>query len=268
MPIGYEKRAKARIKRGLRGYIAKLQRAALQGITEEDTSSLLVHAVLVEMLRYEPLSEVNAEYKVKGQYADWVVRLGDELKFFVEVKSLRTKLRESHLAQVETYARRRPGVNWAVLTNGDEWQCHRISEGVESELFFKISLLDPSEAMDRKVHCLYLLSKEAVSRDLLQKDWDQAELYRPERLTRVLLSEDVLKAIRRIIRRDNRGRRVDIGVLKESLLRSVIRGDLPAEALRPAPVRRRRKRTKRQTAAHDEGGEQAQQAGEEATSPM
>jgi len=242
----YETRAKERIRKGVQKYVGILTEASKKGIKEEDTS-VIVHSMITELLGYEAFREVNAQFKVKGRYADWAVYVADELKYFVEVKALGTKLRESHLSQVETYARQKPTIGWAVLTTGDVWQCHRIVSGRESQQFFEVRLLDSAQCADQRSHMdqvvdsLYLLSREAVSRAVMERKWDEAECYRPETLASVMLSDDVLKTVRRLVRRLNPKRRVDIGELREHLVRSVIRGDIsPAPLGQPVRARHRR----------------------------
>jgi len=87
-------------------------------------------------------------------------------------------------------------------------------------------VLDSAQPEAEKVANLYLLSKEGVKRDALDARWVHAECYRPERLAPLLLSDDVLTTLRRLVKRDNPGRPVDVDDLREALLRGVIRGDL------------------------------------------
>jgi hypothetical protein len=242
MPPKYETKAKERIRKGLQKYTAVLEAAAQRGINEEDTS-VIVHEMLVDLLGYERFREVTGQYKVKGHFADWAVQIEDKIKFFVEVKALGTKLREKDLFQVTAYSRQGRSLDWAVITSGDVWQCFRVASGSEPEQFFEVRLMDPSQPLDKTLDDLYLLSREAASRDGLQVKWEQAECYRPEGLARALLGEEVLTVLKRVVKRENPGRRVDIDDLKEALARSVIRGDVyaaPAQTDTAGTARRKK----------------------------
>jgi len=227
MPPKYEATAKERIRKALQKYTALLREKSLQGINEEDTS-LIVHRMLVELFGYEEFREITGQHKVKGHFVDWAVYVDQDLKFFVEVKPLGARLRDKDLFQVVAYALQGRGVGWAVLTTGDVWQCYRVAAGSEPEQFAEVKLLDTAEPPGSKIDTLYLLTRESVSRNLLQKEWEQAECYRPERLARILLSDDVLTVIRRSVKRESPGRRVDTDGLRDALARGVIRGDVYA----------------------------------------
>ena len=225
-PPQYETKAKDRIRKGLQRYTDVLKKATERGLNEEDTSTI-VHAMLVDLLGYERFWEIAGQYRTRGRFADWAVKLEDKVQFFVEVKQLGDTLRERDLFQVISYSVQQD-LSWSVLTTGDVWQCHRISTGKDVKEFFEVRMLDASQPLEEKVESFYLLSKEGVSRSALDAHWAHAEAYRPEKLCKLLFSDDVLNALRRLVRRENPNRRVDITDLREALLRGVIRGDLQA----------------------------------------
>ncbi len=240
----YEAKAKERIRKGLLKYGEVLRLAAQRGIGEADTSTI-VRDMLVNLLGYGEFGEVTGEYEVRGRWADWAVRINEALAFFVEVKPLGAKLRERDLFQVISYSRQH-NLEWAVLTTGEVWQCHRVVSGQEPEEFFEIVVSDSTQAIDEKVDRLYLLAKEGFSRGALQERWSQAECLRPDRLAQLLLSEEVLAAVRRAVHRDGAGRRIEVSELREAVARGVIRGDLYDALSKPTAakaVRRQRKRT-------------------------
>lgn len=244
MPTKMELKARARIRKGLRKYAEILRQASQQGKSEEDTSTI-VQSMLVDLLGYDRFSEITGQYEARGHWADFAVKVDETLYFFVEVKSLGAKLRDRDLFQVVSYSRQY-NLEWAVLTTADVWQCHRVVSGQEPEEFFEIRVLDPTQPLDEQVSHLYLLTKEGFSRGALRQQWAQAECFRPERLLRVLLSDEVLRVVRKAVHRESPGRRLDVGELREALARGVIRGDL-YDAIQEAgsetrPKRRRRRR--------------------------
>ena len=219
-----EVRAKDRIRKALPRYVGILSQAMQRGISEEDTSTI-TQSILVDMLGYDRFQDITGQFAVRGKWADWAVKSDDTLHFLVEVKSLGSRLREGDLFQVVSYSRQY-SLEWAVLTTGDVWQCHRVPNGQDPEQFFEIRLLDPNQPDDEKVEYLYLLSKDGFARGAIQEQWQRAECFRPLALARILLSDEVLRAVRRLLKRENPGRRIDLPDVKGALTRSVIRGDL------------------------------------------
>src|SRR6266516_1853474 len=74
-------------------------------------------------------TDLTTEYQVKGEFADYGVRLDRELIAFIEVKRVATKLAPKHLRQVEMYAVNE-GVEWVILTNGAVWQVYHLTGGL------------------------------------------------------------------------------------------------------------------------------------------
>lgn len=228
MPPQFEVGAKDRIRKGLEKYtnvLHVLQQAAHRGISEEDTSTI-VQSMMVDLLGYDRFQEITGQYAVKGRWADWAVQVDDALYFFVEVRPLSAKLREKDLFQVVGYSRQK-SLEWVILTTGGVWQCHRVPTGANTEQFFEIRILDSTQPVDEKIDYFYLLTKEGFSRGALHDRWARNECFRPEKLVKLLLSDDVLTPLRKCIHRDNPGKLVELGDLREALLRGVIRGDLP-----------------------------------------
>lgn len=240
MPPKYELKAKERIRKASLKYAEVVRQAAQRGINEADTSNIVQH-ILVDVLGYDPFKDITAQFELKGHWADWAVKVDDCFHFFLEVKALGTKLREKDLFQVISYSHQRD-LEWAVLTTGDIWRCYRIDRGKEPREFFEIRICDDAQSLDEKVNYLYLLSKEGYSRGLLQEYWSHAECLRPDKLARLLLSDEVLAVVRRGVHKDSPGKRIEIHDLREAIMRGVIRGDLgdliSREVTEPKPRRR------------------------------
>jgi predicted type IV restriction endonuclease len=69
--------------------------------------------------------DLTTEYQVRGEFADYGVRIDKQLVAFIEVKRCTTKLGPKHLRQVEMYAVNE-GVEWMILTNGQVWQVYLV----------------------------------------------------------------------------------------------------------------------------------------------
>ena len=80
------------------------------------------NASYCDALGFDKYADLTTEYQVKGEFADYGVRIDRELIAFIEVKRVATKLAPKHLRQVEMYAVNE-GVEWVLLTNGGSGRC-------------------------------------------------------------------------------------------------------------------------------------------------
>ena len=120
------------------------------------------------------------------------------------MKRITQKLSVTHLRQVESYALKE-GVHWAILTNAQVWQVYYVSpvKGEQSEvsLVFEVDVLDEGMRPSQKTDLLFLLSKEAMTRGVLEDYRSAQNAISPKTLKPVLLSDDVLAAVRKEVRR-------------------------------------------------------------------
>ncbi|MBS1713472.1 MAG: type I restriction enzyme HsdR N-terminal domain-containing protein [Armatimonadetes bacterium] len=221
----YVDTAKQRISDGLKKYTKIIEQAKNRGVNEADTRDI-VKAVLGDVLGYDPFFEVTGEYSVKGQYADFGVKLGDEIRFFVEVKSVGTKLEEKQMFQIIGYAANQ-GHDWGLLTNGDEWQVYRLFTGADrgTERVFSVRLTDAETPLKDKVETLFLVSKEGFRANALQDHWSRAQVLNPLKVAEKLCEEKVLLAIRTELQRGI-GFTLSVDAVCAVLLNQVIRGDI------------------------------------------
>src|SRR5680860_753439 len=118
----WEETVQSRIKTGLQRMSSALVDMGSRDANEGDTR-LFVTDFLCEALGYDKYSDLTTEYVVRGQYADYGIRIDGNLLAFIEVKRVGTNLNKSHLRQVEMYAVNE-GVEWVILTNGTIWQVY------------------------------------------------------------------------------------------------------------------------------------------------
>ena len=194
-----EEKTKARIQKTLRKCVAPLERARQRNINEADTSGR-VYDMIGDILGYDKYLEATGEYRVRGQYVDYAIKLDGEIKYFIEVKAVGVTLNQNHLRQVVSYAVDE-GVEWAVLTNGWMWQLYHIAfeRPINVELVTEADLLakDKTSAID----LLYLISKEGVAAGKAAEYWATKLALSAPNLVKALLSEPVINAMRREFRR-------------------------------------------------------------------
>jgi predicted type IV restriction endonuclease len=88
------------------------------------------------------LDDLDTEYRVRGDFADYGIRIDGDLIAFIECKRIKTKLAAKQLRQVEMYAVNE-GVEWAILTNGAQWQVFHLGTRtpIEIDLALDVDLL-------------------------------------------------------------------------------------------------------------------------------
>ena len=210
--------ARERIASGLKTVAKPIDALKARDAVEADTR-LMVTDVLCDLLGFDKYEDLTAEYQVKGEFADYGVRIDKQLVAFVEIKRVTQKLNATHLRQVENYALKN-GVSWAILTNAQVWQVYNVQpvSGEQSELtlVFEVDLLDPALKPKEKVDRLFAISREGMSRGILQERWKSRFVLSPKALRPVILSDVVLKEISRELWRQFRTR-ADVDDLRSTI---------------------------------------------------
>ncbi|WP_283139282.1 type I restriction enzyme HsdR N-terminal domain-containing protein [Rhizohabitans arisaemae] len=196
----WESDARTRVRAAVRRFAKPLAELVARDANEGDTR-LLITDFLCEGLGYDKYEDLTTEYQVKGEFADYGIRIDKQLVAFIEVKRCSQKLNAKHLRQVQMYAVNE-GVEWMVLSNGQVWQAYHMTPGlpVTIDLTLEVDLLDDSGAA-AKVDALFYLTKEAFKRRLIDDLWKARAATSPKSLAQVLLSETVVDAIRKELRR-------------------------------------------------------------------
>jgi predicted type IV restriction endonuclease len=199
----WEVEARERVKAGIRRFAKPLNDLIERDANEGDTR-MLVNRILTDVLGYDEFSELTTEYAVKGEFADYGIRIDRDLVAFVEVKRVATKLGAKHLRQAEMYAVNE-GVEWIVLTNGADWRAYHLSAGlpVEIDLALEVNLLG-DETGAQKAAQLFYLTRESLKRHQLDEVWKAKRATSPKSLAKVLSAPSVAEAIRKELRRSTK----------------------------------------------------------------
>jgi len=217
----WETDARERVRSSLRKFSKPLQDLVNRDANEGDTR-LIVTDFLEHALGYDKYEELTTEYGVKGEFADYGIRIDKELIAFVEVKRVATKLAAKHLRQVEMYAVNE-GVEWMILTNGVEWRAYHLTGGlpVEIDLALEVNLLGEATPT-QKANQLFYLSRESLKRRQIDDLWKARRAQSPKSLATVLGSDAVTEAIRKELKRTT-GQKVErdeiVRLLKETVVR-------------------------------------------------
>jgi hypothetical protein len=219
-------KVEARIKEAVKRFKPVVEQAKARDIGEADTSTL-VKDILSELFGYDKYSEITAEYQIKSTYCDLAIKIEGKLALLIEVKAIGLELKEAYIKQAVDYAANQ-GIEWVVLTNGVTWQVYKIGFGkpITNDLLlsFGFLALDNKNASD--LEALFLLSREAQGKSLLDEYHEQRQALSKYSVGAVLLTEPVLSVIRRELKRLSPDVRIETDEIQAVLREEVIKRDL------------------------------------------
>jgi predicted type IV restriction endonuclease len=209
------------VRTAIRRFARPLADLIARDANEGDTR-LLVTDFLCEGLGYDKYEDLTTEYQVKGEFADYGVRIAKQLVAFIEVKRCTTKLSARHLRQVEMYAVNE-GVEWMILTNGQVWQVWHLTPGlpVVLDMALEVDLLGDG-GPTQKADTLFYLSKDAFKRRVIDELWQVKAATSAKSLAAVITSDTVMEQIRKELRRQT-GHNIDPAELSGLIRSSVLR---------------------------------------------
>ncbi|MHB9004186.1 MAG: type I restriction enzyme HsdR N-terminal domain-containing protein [Coriobacteriia bacterium] len=224
----YQDKARERVMKGIRKYKSVAQKARSNGAKESDTR-MIVSSMVNDALGWDAFDNLTGEYRIKGSFADFVIRNNGKHFAIIEVKAVSSKLNENHLYQAVSYASSE-GVEWVILTNGAEWKLYRVlfTKPVAHQLVFEVSLIDEAMKPKEKSDLLYLLTPEAQRKDELEAYYQRQCAICPDNVAKLLLSESVLNKLRGEIKNDS-GYRIALDELADILVGGIMRSECCGE---------------------------------------
>lgn len=219
----WETDARERLRAAVRNSTRALNALVARDANEGDTR-LFVTDFLCDALGYDKFEDLTTEYLVRGEFADYGIRIEKQLLGFIEVKRIATKLTQRHLRQVEMYAVNE-GVEWMILTNGQDWMVYHLAPGmpVEIDLTLEINLLGPEPAA-KKVDSMLYLTRESMKRRQIDELWKARRATSPRSLAAAVCSPAVVDAIRKELRSKTK-HNADAEEIRSLLKATVIRGE-------------------------------------------
>lgn len=226
----------------------KIRRHQERGINEENTKTALIHPVL-RALGWDvgDLEEVQQEYRrrPKDKPVDYALFLLRTPCLFVEAKALGQNLSDRRWAnQIMGYATV-AGVEWVVITNGDEYHIYNALAHVpvEEKLFRSVRITDQNAPVEQT---LALLSKEGLNGNDLEHLWEAHFVDRQMKAAlEDLFSVDLDPSFVRLIKKKVKD--LPTKDIKASLRRVQAAFDFPVDPSTffktPAPRKSSRKRT-------------------------
>jgi hypothetical protein len=184
----------------LRDYRKKYLRKEFSDV-DESATRIMINSLLCDVLGYQELEEIKTEYRIRGTYADYVIQTNRKKQFIVEVKAIQLDLNEKHLRQSVNYAANE-GVDWVMLTNGRAIELYKVlfEKPIRHVLIFSYDLSDLT-TMKQAAEFMCYLTKKAVVKGELEDLWSRQCALAPEELAKILYSEEVIKLLRREIKK-------------------------------------------------------------------
>lgn len=219
------------VQNSLKEYKKKYLRKEFSSL-DESATRIMTNSFLTELLGYEELVDIKTEYRIRSEYADYVIQLKRKKHFVVEVKSIDLDINEKHLRQSLSYAANE-GIDWILLLNGREIQLYRVNFGkpVTTTLIYKLNLMD-KEDFKKAPDLLWYLSKKAVERGELETFWKRTNALNANNLAKVLYSEEVVKRLRNDLK-EQTGIYFQVEDVSESLLQLITNAvDFPKPKLK------------------------------------
>ena len=191
----WEVDARLQIKSGLKALKKPLADLIAKDAVEADTR-LYITDFMERVLGYDKYSNLTAEYAVRGDWADYGVKIDGNLIAFIEAKRIGQKLSDKHLKQVQTYAVNE-GVDWLILTNAKQWQVYHLkAEGlpIQTDLVIDIDLVESSPKEIESA--LFYLHLVAMKKKVILDVWKRVEATSEPKVIKALLSSSVVKEVR------------------------------------------------------------------------
>jgi len=200
-----------------------LNRASDKDINEADTVTI-VKDILCDVFGYDRYDEITSEYAIRNTYCDLAVKIDDEINYLIEVKSISTDLKDSHLRQAINYGASE-GVKWVILTNGLIWQVYNIQlkNSVEHEKVLEINFNEISPRKKETQELLFTLSKEGVSKDVISEYQEKINVVNRYIISALILSEPVVGLLRRELRKFTPGIKVENEEIEEIIRNEIFK---------------------------------------------
>jgi hypothetical protein len=185
----------------LKDYKHKYLRKEFSKLSEADTR-IMVNYFLSQILGYKELEEIKTEYRIRSEYADYVIQVQRKKHFVVEVKSIDIDINEHHLRQSLSYAANE-GIDWVLLMNGREIQLYRVNfnKPITTTLIYKVNLMDHDD-FKQAPEQLWYLTKASIGHGELESFSKRSDALELGHLAKMLYSEEVVKQLRTVLRNE------------------------------------------------------------------
>lgn len=223
---GIPKRVEERIKTGIKSYSKILEQVKKRDINESDTVTI-VSDMLADIFGYDKYLDITSEYAIRNTYCDLAIKQNGEVVYLIECKAIGLDLKEDHLRQAIEYSATK-GIDWAILTNGQIWKIYKVifNKPVRAEEVCTFDFLEDNIRDSEFINMIYMLTKEAISKSVIDSFHEQSKLVNKFTISAVVLSDDGINLIRKKLRQMSKQAKVDNDTLENILRDEVLKREL------------------------------------------
>jgi len=224
--MAISKKVSKRISKKLKRYRSILSEAKTRDISESDTVTIIVE-MLADFFGYNKFTEITKEFEIRSTYCDLAVKVADDVRYLIEAKAIGVTLKENHVKQAVDYASNK-GIDWVVLTNGVIWQVYKVhfKKPVDKSLVCEIDMIAANPRDPQVIECLGNLTREGFTPSSMDTFYQRQQVTSRFALASLLLSERVLKTLRKELRKVAPKLKVDIKALEETLRDEVLKREV------------------------------------------
>lgn len=223
----------------LKAYNKKFLRTKLAELDESGTR-LMINSFLTDVLGFTAIEEVKTEYMIRGTYADYVIQSKGVRYFLVEVKALSLSLSDKHLRQAINYGANE-GIEWALLTNGKQFDFYKIlfQKPIESRLVFSLDLCDPT-SLKNCIDIIQFLHRDSVLSKGLDKLWQKTIALDPKNVSGLLFGKPVINFIKRTLNKKFKHKFTDVEI--ENAINRIIHEQILLDDVKYVKFRKAKKK--------------------------
>jgi hypothetical protein len=223
-------RIPAKVQSRIVSNVKKLQQsitdAKRRDVNESDTALIIAEA-LSDVFGYKKYEEITTELAVKNTFCDLAVKVGNTLRFLIEVKAVNIELKDNHVTQAINYGANQ-GVDWVILTNGGRWQAYKLmfSKPIDRVLVLDIDICAESAKSPAILEFFGGFSREVFTPSSLTQMFRAKQAMNRYTIAALLCSEPVLTAVRRELRRIVEGLNPGIEEIEGIIAQQIIKREL------------------------------------------
>lgn len=222
-------KVKARLLEGVKKFQPIVRKAQAKDINESDTVTI-ISDILSDVFGYDKYTEITSEFAIKKTFCDLAIKLDGNVKLLIEAKAAGLDLKDQYTRQAVDYGAN-SGVEWVVLTNSVTWKVYSITFGkpVAAEIVYEFDFTTINPKKQNDLELLYYLTKEAMTKGnktSLDEFHTQQQFVNKFTVSQILLSDTVLDAVRRALKKMSADAKVSNDEIQKIILEEIIKRDV------------------------------------------
>ena len=215
-----------RLTSGIKKFQPILSSAKSRDINESDTV-VIITDMLNDIFGYDKFTELTTEHIIKKTYCDLAIKIDGKVKILIEAKAIGLDLKNEHIKQAVDYGVNL-GIDWVILTNGYIWKIYKLlfTKPIDNELIYEIDFLNLNHKNKDDLESLYLISKEGFSKSALVDYCAQKQALSRFFLGQIILSEPILVAIKKELKKISPGVKIENDEIQNVLLNEVLKREV------------------------------------------